>query len=66
MFNATAESGFCAWLFKDVASATCFAAPLVRESKGHFDSLEIPRNVKKKEREENSTRKDTYGTAEVI
>lgn len=29
---------------------TCFAAPLVRESKGHFDSLEIPRNVKKKEK----------------
>lgn len=35
-----------------------FAVPLMRESKGHFDSLEIPRNVKKK-KEENSTRKDT-------
>lgn len=66
MFNAAAESVFCIWLFKDVTSVTCFAAPLVRErvkdTLTHLRSLEML----KKEREGKSTRKDTHGTAEVM
>lgn len=45
MFNATAESVFCVWLFKDVTSVACFAAPLVHErvkdTLTHLKSLEM-------------------------